>query len=228
MKKCLYIILLLLPCTLLAQETFPIKGIIFNSKNKQRVEKAKITNIKSGNAALSDTWGLFSLEVAVGDTLLVEKENFSETQHVILKQQNLVIYLQPSISLDVVTVKGQTKQAEQQEILEGYRDKGVFYGGYPPFLAYIFTPLSALHELLGKDAKNARNFAAYAARENAQSAVDRVFNKSLIMQHSDIEEKDVAEFMFYYRPKPEDISRWNDYDKIKYIQESYKAFKAKR
>lgn len=218
------ILFLFFSCDVFSQEKFTIKGIVFHDENKQRVENVTLKNLNSNETSISDVWGTFSITASIGDTLQFRKERFRDIVKIVTVKQNLVLYLKPSLILDEVVVKGKTKTAEQKEILDDFRGKGVYFNGKPPLLFSLFHPLTAIHELLSKDANNAKRFVNYISRDNAQSAVDRKFNPSLIKQHIPIDEKDIAEFMFYYRPLPDQITRWNDYDTIKYIKSSYQKY----
>ncbi len=209
---------------LLAQDAFELKGIIFHNESKQRVNEVSVQSLKTNLTSASDSWGTFNIETFVGDTLVFSKAGFQDVIKPIIGKQNLVIYLSPVIMLDEVTVKEKSKAAEQQEILDAFRGKGVYFNGSPPLLFSLFHPLTAIHELLSKDAANAKRFSNHIARENAQSMVDVKFNKNLILKHSPIKEEDLAEFMYYYRPSPEQVAKWNEYDVIKYIKDSYQRF----
>lgn len=225
MKPFFFLILIFLSLnSLFAQEVFSVKGIIFQQENNQRLTEVKILNLRSDKNEFSDEWGNFTIECSVGDTLIFKKDSFQEFIKVISAKQNLVIYLKQGVLLKEVVVREQTKAAEQKDILDGYRSKGVYFNGNPPLLFSLFHPLTAIHELLSKDAKDAKRFVNYIGRENAESAVDGKFNKYLIQQHTLIEEKDIAEFMYLYRPKPEEIRVWNEYDMINYLKRSFKSY----
>lgn len=207
-----------------AQEKMLIKGLIFETASTKRIENVNISIKGTQLFTTSDEWGNFEIAVKLGDTLLFGKNNFEDQQRAITTKQNLIIYLKKAIALEEVVVKGQTKAAQQKEILDGYRSKGVFYNGNPPILMYVFSPLTALHELLGTDANNAKKFGSYIQRENAQSVVDRHFNKDVIHKAIEIPEKDLVEFMYLYRPKPKDVTYWNYYDDMNYVKKSYAKF----
>lgn len=207
-----------------AQEVFNIKGVIFNIGKNQRIDRANITNLKTGESVNADEWGVFAISSSIGDTLFFSKPGFQELTKVIAVKQNLIIYMKPNLVLDEVIVKEKTKGAEQREILDGYRSKGVFFNGNPPLLAYFFSPLTALHEIFGKDANNAKRFGNYITRENSESLVDKHFNKYLITTHTNIKEENIAEFMYLHRPKADEVMYWNNYDDIKYVKDAYEKF----
>ncbi len=208
------------------QETFVIKGIIFKKESSNRVEFATIQNLKSSNSVKSDEWGTFSIDAKLGDSVKIIKNNFQEYTVVITKKQNLIIYLTPAYQLNEVKVTAQTTKQQQQEILDGYRAKGVYNNGKIPFLMYIFNPLTALQNLIGADANNARTFYKYIQRENKDAFVDNKFNKELIQKNIPIKEDEIVEYMYKYRPKYEDVLYWNQYDAINYIKKSYQKYKS--
>jgi len=207
-----------------AQQKFVIKGLVFEKGSTTRVERVNVEIKRNHTFTKTDEWGNFEIEVSIGDTLIFSKLNYDTVEKVIVAKQNLVIYLNKSIALNEVVVKEQSKAKQQQEILDGYRSKGVFFNGDPPILAYIFSPLTALHELLGTDANNARRFGNYIERENAQSLVDRHFNEAVIRKAIKIPDTELVEFMYLYRPNPEEVAYWNYYDDMNYVKKSYAKF----
>ena len=206
------------------QANFVLKGLIFRTATSQRIAKVSIENKTANKLVYSDALGNFSINANIGDTLIFKKEGFSEQEKVISIKQNLVIYLSAAQVLAEVVVKEQSKKREQQEILDGYRSKGVFYNGNPPLLVYIFSPLTALNELIGKDANNAKRFGNYIARENAESNVDTHFNPTIIRTAVTIKDNELAEFMYLHRPKPEQVIYWNYYDDLAYVRKVYQIY----
>ena len=227
MNRKLYFFALILLTTLnaKAQEVFSLKGIIFKNGGTERIVGAEIKNQTKKTSAQSDEFGTFSIVASLNDSLVISKNDFQEVLKVVLKKQNMIIYLNPSLRLQEVVIQGKSVKQEQKEILQGYKSKGVYNNGKTPFLMYIFNPLTALQNLLGDDAKNARTFYKYISRENGESVVDKRFNITLIKNNINIKETDIAEFMYIYRPKYIDVQYWNDYDSINYIKKSYKKYK---
>ncbi len=201
-----------------------LKGLIFKKGTSQRLQDISVENKATKESVFSDEWGNFSISANIGDTLLFKKEGLQDFEKIIQDKQNLIIYLQTPILLEEVVVKQKTTKQEQQEILDGYRSKGVYYNGNPPLLVYLFNPLTALHELLGKDANNAKNFGNYIQRENAESRVDAHFNEQIIKTSIKIKDNELVEFMYLYRPKPEEVTYRNTYDDMAYIKKSYRTY----
>jgi hypothetical protein len=208
-----------------AQEKFMVKGIVFKNNSTDRVINATVANTSQNTITQTDDFGTFAIEVTLGDTLNISKTSFQEINKVIVKKQNILVYLNKATELTEVVVKAKSIKQEQKEILAGYKSKGVYNNGKTPFLMYIFNPLSALQNLLSKDAKNAKTFYKYISRENGESFVDGKFNIELIKANTNINETDIAEFMYAYRPKYLDVKYWNDYDAINYIKKAYLKYK---
>ncbi len=91
-------------------------------------------------------------------------------------------------------------------------------------MAYIFSPLTALNDLIGKDANNAQRFAAYIQKENGQNNVDTHFNEQIIRKSIAIKNEELIEYMYLYRPKPEDVRYRNTYDDMAYVKKSYQEY----
>ena len=217
-------LLFLIAISASGQVNFVLKGLIFRTATSQRIAKVSIENKTADKLVYSDALGNFSINANIGDTLIFKKEGFSEQEKVIAVKQNLVIYLNAAQVLAEVVVKEQSKKLEQQEILDGYRSKGVFYNGNPPLLVYIFSPLTALNELIGKDANNAKRFGNYVARENAENNVDTHFNPTIIRTAVKIKDNELAEFMYLHRPKQEQVVYWNYYDDLAYVRKVYQVY----
>ncbi|WP_432708026.1 hypothetical protein [Pedobacter sp.] len=208
-----------------AQETGIIRGVIMEKGTQSRVAAAEIYNKKNKVTVRSDDFGLFQINAHPGDTLLVYKQSYADAQHVIPSVKDVVIYLDRGTTLAEVNIYGKSKRQELNEVKQDFRDKGSYYGGKPPVLSYIFTPLTAIYELFGRTPKNARRFNKYYNTELQQTQIDGYFNESLIKQHTDLSGKELEDFMLNYRPEYETAKNWSEYDALKYIRECYKKYK---
>src|SRR5690606_12862563 len=97
-----------------------------------------------------------------------------------------------------VDISGQSKKQELQELKREYKNKGSFYQGKPPFLAFLFKPLTAVYELIGKTPKNARRFGRYYETELQQTQIDGFFNEYIIQNNTDLKGEDLEKFMLDY------------------------------
>lgn len=221
-------VLLLLVCVIkpvFAQQEFALSGVVIENGAKIRIALAEISNSRNKYSVGSNDMGLFQIKVALGDTLTISKRGFSSQYLVVASNKDAIVYLNRGNTLDEVVVFGQTKKQTLNEMKKEFRNKGSFYGGKPPLLSFIFSPLTALYELFGKTPKNARRFNNYYVTEMQQTHIDGFFNKSIINKHTGLEGKELENFMINYRPDYEKAKNWAQYDAIKWINDSFKKYK---
>lgn len=208
-----------------AQGDFQLNGVVMESGSSIRIALAEISNKRSGFTVGSNDLGLFQIKAQVGDTLLIVKRNYADRQVVVQSARDMIAYLNLSgTNLNQVDIRGQSKKAELDAIRKDFRDKGSFYAGKPPLLSYIFTPLTALYELVGGTPKKARRFNKYYNTEMQQTEIDGFFNESLIKKHTELSGKELENFMLNYRPDYEKSKNWTEYDAVKYIRDTYKQY----
>ena len=201
-----------------------LHGVIYEQGTAQRVGSAIIKNSTSGVAVRSNNMGEFIITAAPTDTLLITKPEYADYKLEASSNKIVLIQLLKIRKLAEVVITAKTNKQEMEEVLQGYRKKGVYYNGKPPLLSYIFKPLTAIYELVGKDPSNARRFKNYYNREIEESEIDRRFNLPLVKKLTALEGVDLQNFMVSYRPGYEKIIIWSEYDLMSYINRSFKAF----
>lgn len=205
-------------------QDFLLGGVVFERGTSNRIAGAQISNKRTGFRVMSNDLGLFQIKAMVGDTLLIIKMNFSDAQTVVSDNKDIRVSLVGGQMLKEVNITGQTKKQELDELKRDYKNKGSFYQGKPPFLSFLFKPLTAVYELFGRTPKNARRFGRYYETELQQTHIDGLFSESLIQSNTDLKGKDLEKFMLDYRPEYEKSKNWAQYDAIKYIRDSYKKY----
>ncbi|HXI00849.1 MAG TPA: hypothetical protein VNI52_11330 [Sphingobacteriaceae bacterium] len=206
------------------QRTF--RGVIYEQGTALRVSDAVIQNIFSGTSVKSNHLGEFKIIAQSTDTLLIKRPEYADYKTVASSQNIVLIQLYKIRQLKEVVITGQTRKQEMEEVLAGYRKKGVYYNGKPPLLTYLFKPLTAIYELIGRDPGNARRFNNYYRRELEETEIDRRFNSALVKRLTGLADKDLQNFMDSYRPGYSKVLTWNEYDAMSYISKSFKAFDA--
>lgn len=225
-KLFLFITPLLIASAALAQQTFEIRGAVIKKGTDQRLPLVAVTNTRTKQMILTGDLGDFNIKANWGDTLSFALKDYSEQRLPVTSAATMLVYLLPTIELKEVTVHGgKTRAEEMQDVMNGYKSKGLYYNGKPPVLASIASPLTGLHELFSKDAKNARHFEAYMKRENEQTVINKKYNKSLVKQITNLSDEDVENFMLIYQPSYDQVQKWNDYEIISYIKRSLEDFK---
>jgi len=210
----------LLPALAFSQTLIPITGITYNNKTSGRVAQVTITNLQHRSVVFSNDVGSFSINAAPTDTLLFAKPGFTEQRLVVKEQQQILVYLVPALQLEEVQVKAKTRKQEQQEVMDVYRSKGVFYNGKPPALSFLSSPLTGIYELFGKDPGRARRFANHMQRENQQTEVNKRYTVDLVKRITKLPDDEVHRFMLAYSPPYPEVLKWNDYEVIQFINRS--------
>ena len=168
-------------------QDFIVKGVVIEKGSNIRIALSEITNLRTGIGVGSNDIGMFQLKAKIGDTLLVIKRDLIDQRVVVSSEKDLVIYLvRGSTTLADVTIRGNTKKEDLDEIKREFKNKGVYNGGKTTVLSAIFSPLNALYNLFGTDPKNARRFGRYADNEIKQSQIDVYFNQSIIKNNTEV------------------------------------------
>lgn len=211
-----------------AQHGFKLKGVIFERGSNNRMALAIVSNYRTKVEVGTNDMGFFEMYAKVGDTLLFTKRGFSQQEIVLKDTKDLVVRLSPDMLLNGVTVYGQSKKAQLDEIKKEYQKQGVFYGGRRnPWLLMPFGghPLTFFYNLIGRRPKQARRFNKMYATEIQQSQIDIYFNKTTIAQKTGLSGKELDDFMVSYRPSFDQAKQWAQYDYLKWINDSFKRYK---
>ena len=210
--------------TELKAQEFMLNGVVMENGTKMRIALVEIANSRNHYSVGSNDMGLFQIKSAIGDTLIITKRSFSDKVIVVTSSKDLAVYLNRGNTLNEVVITGQSKKQVMNDIKQDFKNKGSFYAGKPPFLSFLFTPLTAIYETFGRTPKNARRFNNYYNTELQQTHIDQFFNKTIINKYTGLEGKALDDFMINYRPDYEKAKNWNVYDGTKYIMDSYKKY----
>lgn len=209
----------------LGQTLQAVNGITFNNKLMGRVAQVTITNLQHRAVAFSNDIGVFAINAAPGDTLLFQRVGFTEQRLVADPKTALFVYLVPAIVLDDVVVKAKTRKLEQQEVMNTYRSKGIYYNGKPPALSMLTSPLTGVYEMFGKGPRQARRFANYIAQENQQVEINKRYTRELVKRITKLPDEEISTFMLAYNPPYQEFLKWNDYELIQFINTSFEGYK---
>jgi hypothetical protein len=229
MKKTLVLFLILVQLILVnmeilyAQES-SVRGLVMDKAGMSKIPNVNILNKKTRQITEGDAYGLFRIAASKGDTLIFSKSGFTDLVLVLPNLSDLVLRMQPVIKLTEIKVVGETKKQELDEIKKQYRKNGSYFAGKPPLLAFLFQPLTAIYELVGKTPAQARRFNVYYTRELQESEVDRRFNATAIQNITGLDSLDLKNFMVMYRPDYSSLSTWDEYAFINYVKRSLQTF----
>lgn len=210
-----------------AQQAGSIQGLVLEKGTSTRVASANVRNKATRTTVSTDLMGVFRIYAQVGDTLEFTKLGFEPHHTVVHTLSDILIDLQASsYRIETVTVEQRSREQELRDGMDSYRRQGVYQEGKPGVLSYVFSPITSLYERFSKQGKQARRFRNYMDNEMEAIAVDRLFSAYKITSLTGLENKDLENFMFIYRPSYVSIQGWNDYDLTKYVLDSFKKFEA--
>ena len=201
-----------------------ISGLILEKGTDNRIEDANVTNLRTRQVVSSNSFGVFNIEVSVGDSISISKVGYGPVKTAIHTLGDILIDLQPGLQIETVIVTRSTKEAEMNTYLKDFEKKGIYNGGHNRVGTYLASPATALYNLFGQEAKNAKRFERYMTKELEATKIDRIFNKSLVSSLTNLEGEELQSFMDMYRPSLSSVERWGEYDLMSYITNSFKAW----
>lgn len=205
-------------------QTSGISGFVVEKGESTRITDVNVMNMRTKKSTRTNTFGVFIIDASVGDSLLFTKTGYGPVKTQLFTEEDILIELQQGLTIETVVISRQTKEAEMRDMLDDYRKKGVYNGGKNTFGTYLGSPATALYNLFGRDAKNAKRFAKVMDRELEQSQVDRVFNKGSVSKITKLEGDELQSFMDLYRPSHSMVQRWGQYDFLTYVKNSMESW----
>lgn len=201
-----------------------VSGIVVEKGGSTRLGDVNVINIRTNKRVQTNTFGVFIIEASVGDSLAFTKTGYGPVKTVLQTAEDVLIEMQEGLTIETVVVSRMSKEAEMRDMLDDYRRKGVYNGGNNTFGTYLASPATALYNLFGREAKNAKRFASLMDRELEQTKVDRVFNKTTVSAVVDLEGDELQSFLDIYRPSPGMVQRWGEYDFLNYVKRSFESW----
>lgn len=189
-----------------------------------RLPEVNVRNLRTNKSVVSNSFGVFLIEASVGDSLSFSKIGYSEAKTLIADLKDFYVELQPGIRLETVIIERKTKEAELNDAMRDYGKKGVYNGGNNKFGTYLASPATALYNLFGREAKNAKRFSRFLDNEKKQLEVDKVFSKEAVREITKLDGKNLDSFMRIYRPSYDMVENWQHYDFLEYVQRSLADF----
>ncbi|MFD1166094.1 hypothetical protein ACFQ2C_10805 [Sphingobacterium daejeonense] len=203
-----------------------VSGLVLEKGTSTRISDANVVNLRTKQTVRTNSYGVFTVEVNVGDTLSISKVGYGPIKTRINTLEDILVDITAGTQIETVVVTRSTKESEMRQMMEDYGSKGVYNGGHNKFGTYISSPATALYNLFGKEAKNAKRFEQYMNVELEQTKVDRIFNKTLVASLTKLHGEELQAFMDLYRPSYSTAQKWGQYDVMNYINSSFKTWNA--
>ncbi|MCA5006012.1 hypothetical protein [Sphingobacterium bovistauri] len=224
-------IALLIPLLLLLQfvnaqvsDMPKVSGIILEKGTGKRLVDVNVMNVRTKRTVTSNNFGVFYLEAGIGDSLAFTKVGYGPLKTVLYSLEDIVLEMQPGLTIEEVVVARRTRQQDMEDILKDYSKKGIYNGGKNSVGTYLGSPATALYNLFGREAKNMKRFEKFMDRELDAIAVDRIFNKTIVSTTTGLEGQELENFMEIYRPSHDQATKWGQYDLLNYITKSFKSW----
>ncbi|SFS61419.1 hypothetical protein [Sphingobacterium wenxiniae] len=218
------LLLLWLPDRAFAQMS-GVSGIVVEKGGGSRIGEVNVTNLRTNKKVQTNNFGVFIIEASIGDSLSFSKIGYGPVKTLLFTENDILIEMQAGMTLETIVVSRMSKEAEMRDMLDDYRKKGVYNGGKNSVGTYLNSPATALYNLFGRDAKNAKRFAKLMDRELEESQVDRVFNKTSVGALIEgVDEDELQSFLDLYRPSYAMVQRWGQYDFMDYVKNSFESW----
>lgn len=210
--------------SVLYAQTKAVSGIVLERGKNTRIGEVNVRNLNTQSVVQTSSFGVFFIEASIGDSLSFTKIGYGPVKTVLYTTSDILIDMQAGLTIESVVVSRMSKEAELNSLLNDYRKKGVYNGGSNKVGTYLNSPATALYNLFGKDAKNAKRFSKFVDRELEETQVDRKFNRTLVAELTELEGDDLQSFMDLYRPSFNAVEHWGQYDLMNYIKNSFNSW----
>ncbi|WP_462264316.1 hypothetical protein [Mucilaginibacter sp.] len=206
------------------------QGAVIQSGTNTRIESAAIHNKGSRGTVHTNTFGLFSILAAQGDTLEFSKIGYAYLEAVVTEALTGIYYLKPysSKELKEIVITGSSVKNELLIAQQAYRSKSVFYTGRPHYYYLFLKPITFIYENFKGEVKQARRFKKVAKEETDAYEVGLKFNSSIIKKYTAIRDDELDNFQLAYQPTKMQVKKWTDYDMIAYIRQSFNNFRQQK
>lgn len=220
-----FAIFLLLGSSIAQSQDFLLSGVVADKESLQRLSSVTITNTTQKKRVVTEVRGEFKISALQGDTLSFAILGYNTYYHIVKDSSFFQILMtRNSFMLDQVDVRGKTKEFEMADVMESYKRHGVYQGGKPSIVSYIFMPITSLYERFSSKGRQARRFANYVENETQALHIDRLFSRYRIQSLTELEGEDLNNFLIIYRPTFQQSQYWVEYDINAYIKESFEKF----
>lgn len=206
MARTLHLILLLafiLVFDIQAQAQF-MSGIIFDDVDETPVEAAIVLNKTTGTSLLSNERGAYRLQARFGDSILVKLMGYEDVNFIVREagKQEFVrnIYLKP--------IYGQLKEVVVSTLTPYQRDSVArrnLYGNtlsregeWVSGAAAVFSPATALAQLVSKKAKQRKRFIENFEKWEEDKYIQSRYTPELVISVVPLNADSLAKFMIKY------------------------------
>jgi hypothetical protein len=206
-----------------------VKGVILDANTKQRVAGVYLYNTSNKEGVFNNLKGEFGILAEEGDVLILAREGYFPDTITVHNQTTLLLNLQRS-SIWLKDVHVMARKSPQQALEEKKADyESAYKKGTPgSFLSTgnggVGLSIDALYSLISREGKNARYLQEIIERDYRDAIIDYRFTSYLVKSLTGLEDKELEDFMYRFRPSYYFILNSNDYALGVYIKNCFKSY----
>jgi len=229
MKLWLPLIFCIITVSAFAQQK-EVTGIVVDKESNARIAKVNIINTGTGQSVYNNFKGEFKINAGPGDVLILSKSDHHNDTLTIKNYLPLVAYMKPvAIQLREVNIRD-TLISPSKRRMALHSEFNKIYGSIGNRDLLSMAPsgvgfsIDALYNMFSRSGKNAEHLKEIMERDYKQSVIDFRFNKSYVANITRLEDPQLTDFMFKYRPGYYQVSTASEYDFVKYIRNSLRRY----
>ncbi len=225
----MFVFFLLSGINAFAQE-LDIEGIVTDRDTRSRINRVKVTNIRTGQTLFNNTKGEFKIGVKQGDKIAAEAEGYYRDTLVYGNQSAMVFYLKRrAIPLREVLVKDSLENARKRyEEAKKQFSNLTRIGNNKDLLSIgsggVGLSIDAIWSAFSREGKNARRLMDVMERDYINNFIDEKFNKKLVGEVTGLKGDRLEVFMLKYRPSYYFVYGASEYNLVEYIKTAYIKF----
>ena len=206
-----------------------VKGVILDANTKQRVAGVYLYNTTNKEGVFNNLKGEFGISADEGDVLILAREGYFPDTITVHNQTTLLLNLQRS-SIWLKDVHVMARKSPQQALEEKKTDYEAAYrkGDPGPFLSSgngaVGLSIDALYSLISREGRNARYLQEIIERDYRDAIIDYRFTSYLVKSLTGLEDRELEDFMFQFRPSYYFILNSNDYALGVYIKNCFESY----
>lgn len=213
------------------QQKGNIEGIVFDNDTKERVARTNIVNTRTKVSIYNDLKGSFKIDGQTGDVLIFTRTDYLPDTVKLTSEANIVIYLRrTAIPLREVTIRDSFLNPEQQ-LLNTKKEYSKAYGPNGNNDMLSSSPgsgagisIDALYNAFSRSGRNAAHLQQIIQQDYQQNVISYRFNRTFVGYITGLKDKELADFMYKYRPGYYTVTHDTDYEFITYIRNNLKRF----
>jgi len=216
-----------------AQETFKIKGTVYDSSRTYPIELVTVMST-SGKGTVTNSDGRYEIEVTDKDSVWFSYLNKPTVKFPVLKIANPFSFdISLKVSIPVLKEVRIKPRNYRQDSIQNREDYAKVFEYRKPGLRPATPQYGAgmgfdLDEIINVFRfKRNKSMAAFQQRllvQERDKFVDHRFNKALVRRLTSLNGNELDSFMLVYRPPYEFALLTSDYDFQEYIKEAYRRY----